>query len=246
MQAMKSALLGAVLLLLALAAGGAVTPPCPAPQSPRNINPRAVPSPYNGRSTHSIVESVSPSQDEVRYWPRGAAGPIETLYRCSQHYHVPVEDVQGCAAETEVITPPGTPPARVPAPGQWIEVHTAYASDKPPVPCPDPESLDCCKGKTVLVLGFSATVAVGGGDQPILTPPSRRLAEWSGSSTGPDKEGPTACKEPAAAWSFRLGCNFKVGEAQLGKHFPGGPQAARAVQGGARVSRDLFLVTPKP
>lgn len=246
MKPIKSVLLSGVLLSMALAAGGAVTPPCPVPQAPRNVNPRAVPSPYNGRSDHSIVVSVSPTGDEVRYQARVPGAPIETLYRCGQHYHVPVEDVQGCAAETEVVTPPGAPPSFVPAPGQWIEVHTVYASDKPPVPCPDPESLNCCKGKTILALGFSATVAAGGGDQPILTPASRQLAEWSGSNTGPDKPGPTACKETGVAWSFRLGCAFKVGETQLRNRLPGGPQAARAVQGGARVSRDLFLVTPKP
>jgi hypothetical protein len=242
MRLMRSVVLGAVLLLPALATRGAVTPPCPVPQSPRNINPSTAP--YHGPSDHSVVVSMTPSQDEVRYKSREAGAVIETLYRCSQHYHVPAEDVQGCAGESEVITPPGTPPARVPGPGQWVGVHTAYASNRPPVPCPNPESLDCCTG-TVLVLGFNARVTAGGANGPILTPAGNRRAEWSGSNTGSDKDpgGPTSCKETRAAWSFRLSCDFTLSQAQLGTRLPGGPQAARPLQGGPRISRDLLLVT---
>jgi hypothetical protein len=97
MRLMKSAMLGVVLLLPALATRGAVTAPaCPVPQSPRDLDPRTA---ISGHYSHSYVVSVTPSQDEVRYRPRGPEAPprgetgIETLYRCGQHYHVPVENV---------------------------------------------------------------------------------------------------------------------------------------------------------
>lgn len=247
MRLVKSVFPGVVLLLLGLSVGGAAPLPLPCPnyQSPRNVNPNAKPWPYNGRSDRSIVVSISPSQDQLQYRPRETAAE-ETLYRCGQHYHVPVEDVQGCTGEAEVITPPVSPPGKEPAPGQWIEVHTAYSSNRPPSDCADPESLDCCTGKTVLVLGFSAKVAEKGDNLPILTPESKRLAEWSGSSTGLKypKESPTDCKGPAV-WSYRLGCTFKVNQTQLAQRLKGGPQAARPLQGADRVSHDLYLVKPR-
>jgi hypothetical protein len=237
MSSTKSVVMGTVLSLVALAAGGAVTPPCKVPQSPRNV------ASYDGASDQSIVLSISESQKTLTYRPRGSTAEPETLYLCGQHYHVPVEDVQGCAGEAVVTTPPATAAPWVPAPGQWIEVHTVYSSAPPKPPC-NPESLACCTGKTNLVLGFSAKV-VSGGSTPILTPPARKFAEWSGSNTGPDNLRPTDCKETAVEWSFRLGCTFTVGQNQL-KYLPGGPQGARALQGGiSRVKPDLFLVTPK-
>ncbi len=241
MNPMKSALLGGVLLLASVAAGGAAVQQtaCPVPQSPRNMQ-----GPYDGASTQSIVTGISPTQDELHYRARQPGAPDLTLYRCGQHYHVPVEDVQGCRGEADVTSLPASAAPWVPSPDQWIEVHTAYSSVKPPVPCPDPESLNCCDG-TVLVLGFSAKVsAMPGGSQPILTPPAHQYVEWSGSNTGTDKVRPTDCKPTAAAWSFRLGCNFTVGTNQLGANLPGGPQGARPLQAGARVSNDLTLVTP--
>ena len=238
MSSTKSVAMGTVLSLVALAAGGAVTPSCKVPQSPRNV------ASSNGTSDQSIVLSISESQEELTYRPRGSTAKPETLYRCGQHYHVPVEDVQGCAGEAVVTTPPATEKPWVPGPGQWIEVHTVYSSAPPQPPC-NPESLGCCTGKTNLVLGFSAEVVAAGGSTPILTPPANQFAEWSGSNTGPDKLRPTDCKETAVEWSFRLGCTFRVGQDQLGKHLPGGPQGARALQGGSRVKPDLLLVMPK-
>jgi hypothetical protein len=228
--------LGALLVLGALATRGAAAPPCAVPQSPRDVNPNAKPSPYNGTSTSSVVVSVSPTEDSLQFRPRNG-GAVQTLVRCGQHYHVPVETVQGCAGEIEVITPPG----KTPGPGQWIEVHTVYAP-RVTKPCENPEGLGCCEGQPVLVRGFSAKVVHGVGNGPILTPAGRPLAEWSGSNTGPDAK-PGDCKPVAAAWSFRLTCNAPgITEAQLDQSFPRGAQGARAVQGGPRVSKDLILV----
>jgi hypothetical protein len=138
------------------------------------------------------------------------------------------------------------PPGRLPGPGQWVEVHTVYATETL-TPCLKPESLKCCHGKTILVLGFHAKVTAGGADGPILTPWSHRVIEWSGSSTGPDPEGaPAACKATPAKWSFRMGCDFTVSQAQLEKHLSGGPQAARALQGRPRTSQDLVYVPANP
>jgi hypothetical protein len=236
MRVTGSVCLAACLMFAALATRGAVAPPCAVPQSPRNVNAKAYPSPYNGTSRDSMVVSVSPSQDSVQFRPRPGA-PVQKLVRCGQHYHAPVETVQGCAGETEVITPPG----KTSGPGQWIEVHTVYAPNATPH-CENPESLDCCLGQPVLVRGFSAKVVAGAADGPILTPGGRPLAEWSGSNTGPDKD-PGDCKPVAAAWSFRLACNAPgITQAQLNKQLPRGAQGARPLQAGPRVSKDLTLV----
>ena len=52
---------------------------------------------------------------------------------------------------------------------------------------------------------------------------------------------PGECKPPAQ-WSFRLGCDFRVSEAQLQplKH----PDPARGLQPCNRLSRDLTRVMP--
>jgi hypothetical protein len=93
-----------------------------------------------------------------------------------------------------------------------VELHTVYASQVRQDGC-DPETLECCQAGPFLVRAFAARVAAHGPDTPILPPPGLPLAEWSGSTTGADKE-PEQCK-PAAQWSFRLGCDFTLSEAQL-------------------------------
>ena len=250
MRTVRSVWLGACLLLVALGTRGAAAPPpavgtpvsapgCGVPQSPRNVNPVAMPSPYLCTVNGSLV-SVSQSQDyvDLRARPGTCA---QRLVRCGQHYHAPVENVQGCPGET-VLNPLS---GKTPRPGQWIEVHTVYAPEAKTHGC-DPEGLDCCVGHPVLVLGFSAKVVAGTIDRPILTPTTGPLAEWSGSNTGPDTT-VGDCKPVAAFWSFRLTQPRCVGtpgitQAQLTRHLPGGAQGARDLQAGQRISRDLVRV----
>jgi hypothetical protein len=241
--------LGACLLLVALGMRGAAAPPpavgppvsappCEVPQSPRNLNPATNPSPYLCTVNDSLV-SVSPAQDHVDLRARPGTC-AQRLLRCGQHYHAPVENVQGCAGETVLMPLSG----KTPRPGQWIEVHTVYAPEARTSGC-DPEKLDCCVGHPVLVLGFSAKVVTGTFDRPILTPTTGQLAEWSGSNTGPDAT-VGACKPIAASWSFRFtqpGCVAPgITQAQLTRYLPGGAQGARDLQAGQRISKDLVLV----
>jgi hypothetical protein len=226
--------LSAVLLAALLAAPGhAAGNACPNFQSPRNLDRHSQPPPVYQTSTTSIVRRVI-APDSIEYVPR-AGGRPEILHRCSQHYHYPIEDPQGCPGE---LPPSGAPGTR-PDPGQWVEFHTAYARRVAEV-CLDPETLDCCLEPPVVVRAFSAKVTATGSDGPIVQPPGRPLFEWSGSSTSPDKT-PDECKGPAQ-WSFRLSCGFTVSEAQL-KTFRH-TDKARGLQTGARLSHDLTLVVP--
>lgn len=250
MRTVRSVWLGACLLLVAMGMRGAAAPPpaatppvseppCEVPQTPRNVDPMATPSPYVCTVNGSLV-SVSRSQDEVSLYARPEACAVK-LVRCGQHYHAPVENVQGCPGETVLMPHAG----KEPGVGQWIEVHTVYAPEvKAPGTC-DPESLNCCVGHPVVVLGFSAKVAAGNQDGPILTPTVGKLAEFSGSNTGRDTT-VGACKPIAAYWSFRLTqprCAAPgITQAQLDKHFPKGYQEARALQAGPRISKGMVLV----
>ncbi len=251
MRTVRSVWLGACLLLVALGMRGAAapppaaatpvsSPPCNVPQSPRNVDPVATPSLYLCTVNGSLVSVIGPSQDFVDLRARPGACAMR-LVRCGQHYHAPVENVQGCPGETVLMPLSG----KTPRLGQWIEVHTVYAPEvKPPGTC-DPESLNCCVGHPVLVLGFSAKVVAGTLDRPILTPTTGQLAEWSGSNTGPDAARGD-CKPVAAYWSFRLTqprCAAPgITQAQLTRHLPGGAQGARDLQAGPRISKDLVLV----
>lgn len=236
----------AALLLLAAASPAPAAedaPACSNPQSPRDVV-----APFDAQSPMSIVEVVDP--DQVIYTPR-AGGEAQRLHRCGQHYHFPIENHQRCAGE---IAPAaehgghGGEHAKDPKPDDVVEVHTVFAARVDPNHCPaaggageccDPESLKCCLEGPFVVRAFNATVTAGGGAGPIETPPGRPLAEWSGSTTSPDEK-PGQCK-PAAQWSFRLGCEFTLSERQLSRFHP---HEARGLQGGARVSKDLTLVTP--
>src|SRR5262249_10298282 len=85
-------------LLLALAAPGAAQQPsCPNPQSPRALNRATVPPLYDQTSRQSIVEWLPPAQT-VQYRARPGCAP-QTLRFCGQHYHWPVENIQGCPGE---------------------------------------------------------------------------------------------------------------------------------------------------
>jgi hypothetical protein len=234
----KTICFGAVLVLTALAARGApaakncvppsaqCAPACPVPQSPRNINPAL--GVYNGTSTVSRVVVAPDERSLVYSYTEGGRPVVKTLYRCSRHYHCPIEDPQGCSGDDR----PPVACTESPRAGQWIEVHAAYAARvTPEADCRDPQGLTCCLEGPVVVRGFSALVGNGA-----VT--SGRLAEWSGSDTDPSE----ACRETAAFWSFQLGCGFKVGLAQLDGLKA---KAPRRVQGGLRVSNDLTLVTPR-
>lgn len=216
-----------LLLVLTVPGTAQESATCSIPQSPRNIDPKAHPDPYNGRSRTSIVSKATLAS--VVYTPR-AGGVPQTLRLCGQHYHSPIENPQGCAAKAAKPSSAGL------APGDWVEIHTVYAARLAPGPC-DPETLDCCAAGPFLVRAFEARVSANGGDGPIVPPSGRPLAEWSGSTTGLSKPG--ECK-PAAQWSFRLGCGFTVSKAQLAHFAHADP--ARPVQD--LLSHDLTLVVP--
>lgn len=229
----KIACLVAVLLCTALLTSGCASGhTCPNFQSPRNLNRSTQPPPVYGTSPYSFVVGVGP--DTIEYRPQG--GSSQTLHRCSQHYHYPIEDPQGCPGE---LPPRGRPGTQPPA-GEWVEVHTAYAARVAEV-CLDPESTKCCLEQPVVVRAFNAKVIAGPGG-PIVEPgPTERpLFEWSGSTTGPDYVA-NECKGPAL-WSFRLSCDITVSVEQLSafRH----PEDARRPQTGDRLSRDLTLVQP--
>jgi hypothetical protein len=223
----------AVLLLAAVAAvaarGDTAGAYCANAQSPRDLDRAATPSPYQLAAGASFIKPAGTRL--AVYLPRPGGAP-QTLHRCGQHYHLPIENPQGC--ENEAPAAAEAPPP----PGTRIEIHTVYAANPVPPPGCDPETLACCTEGPFLVRAFSATVKAGGGDGPIEPPDGLPLAEWSGSTTGAEAE-PGECK-PAAQWSFRLGCGFTVSEAQV-KRFRH-PDPARPLQSGDRVSRDLTLV----
>lgn len=216
---------------------------CPVPQSPRNVNPQPWPGVYNGtppdRKESFVTDVVGAAT--IKY--KG-----QTLKRCDQHYHVPVENTQGCHGEKTGTLPP---PGQVPPPDQWIEIHTVYAPEIDPDPkCADglDHDLKCCKGEPVVVRGFSARVTLNGTPVPAATPiipaDGRLLAEWTGSNTGPDKPEERGCKPIKAEWSFLLNCEIKVSQSQL-RVFPKA-HGARPVQTGDKLSQNLTLVSGPP
>lgn len=231
-----------LLFVAAVAMQGNSQTTCPVPQSPRDINPKPFPGVYNGTPPSrpdSVVTDIVGAAT-IKY--QG-----QTLHRCDQHYHVPVENTQGCQGE-KTGTPP--PKGEVPPEGQWIEVHTVYAAEVNPKPeCADglDHALECCAKPPIVVRGFSAKVAPDGGNvppgTPIIPPLGRPLAEWSGSNTGPDKV-PNECKPIAAQWSSLLNCGIEVTQSQL-RVYPYA-HGAREVQSGDRVSKDLTLVGRPP
>ncbi len=181
------------------------------------------------------------TENTIVFTPKDGA-PV-TLTRCSQHYHCWIENLQpNCSGQraTERGGPPGecpVDPAKLPA-GSWVEIHTAY-SKTPTTPCNKPESLDCCVGDPVVVMGYHARVQAD--TKPAPTPVDWGLpaAEWSGSNTGPDNGG---CKTTRAWWRFSLGCESQITRGQL-KEFTH-PDRARGLQPPARLSHDLTRVDP--
>ena len=220
---------------------------CSIPQSPRNI--QAYPFPgglYDGKRPDSFVTDVDGAKT-IKY--KG-----QTLLRCDQHYHVPVENTQGCPNERS-----GTPPHDgPPPPDQWVEIHTVYSPQIKDAPeCKDPvdQNLSCCLGEPKVVRGFSAKVentpglksgsGQKPGEGPINPANGRPLAEWTGSNTGGPVDCPGPCKDVQAEWSSLLTCEITVTQHQLEQL--GHAHAARCPQLPPRLSDDLFLVgTPPP
>jgi hypothetical protein len=224
----KTALRSAALALALPLCAAAQQPACPNPQSPRNLDPR-VHGIYDQTTTRSIVTWTSPAQS-IQYFARpGCIG--QALLRCSEHYHYPVENTQGCSGELAKSLKPEVDP------GDRVEIHLAF-SPRVGTGC-DRRTLNCCEGEPKVVLAYSATVRAGGNPTtPIAPPQGGQLAEWSGSATDPDNP-PGECKAPAQ-WSFHLGCGFPITQAQL--NLLGSPKPARDPQPCNRLSRDLTKV----
>lgn len=236
-KSITSCAVSLAVLVVAAPASFAENPVCDHGQSPRDVDPNAEPSLYALTAHVSFVGHAH--ADSLTYLPR-AGGPPLTLVRCGQHYHFPIENHQGCDGEWAASEAAMESDGAVPPPGSWVEVHTVYAAKRrPPDEC-DSETLSCCKEGPFLVRAFNARVTAEGGGGAIIPPSGRPLAEWSGSTTGPDTE-PNQCKPPAM-WSFRLGCHFTVSAAQLARFKHADP--ARPLQTGDRLSRDLTLVEP--
>lgn len=209
-------------------------------QSPRNVlyQPPIGTAPaagldYNFKSTKPVV-TFGADPTMVNYQGR-------VLHICDQHYHVPVENIQGCAKETQGVPPPHGQPAPV---GQWIEVHTVYAAEVDHSgDCAEglDHNLICCKKPPFVVRGYSAEVTAPSGSLKVLIPQPNTglLVEWSGSNTGRDDD--TGCKPLPAQWSFRLGCEFRVPQNELDPHLYEAHEA-RPVQPPTRVSPDMTLV----
>lgn len=215
-------------------------------QSPRDVKYKplvegAPPAPgldYNFWSTAPVVVTSQETPATIRY--QG-----QTLHVCDQHYHVPVENIQGCLHERD-----GEPPSagKAPRAGQWIEVHTVYAlevDDSNPNCAKKPDNdLACCKKPPFVVRGFSAEVVAepsgSSSSVPLIITPenTRPLVEWSGSNTGPDDS--IGCKPLPVQWSFNLGCQFKVPQSELAMFDKA--HEARPVQPPNRVSPDMALV----
>jgi hypothetical protein len=177
---------------------------------------------YNFFSASPLVQRTS--EEQIKYQGH-------TLYRCDKHFHIPVENIQGCAEEKVDKRAPDNP---LPV-GQWLEIHTVYAAVVSRTgQCESglDHDLACCTAPPFVVLGYSAKIASADAHPP------HDLVEWSGSRTGKDDS--TGCRELPAQWNFQLGCDATVTRLSLqpiGKaHF------AREKQSPNRVSVDLTLL----
>ncbi len=230
---------------VALAAGGfsLLAPPpsaaqevcaacCYRPQSPRSLTAAD----WNWTARTPTVTRIN--ADSIAYEPR--PGVRKVLHICSQHYHCRIENVQGCPGESAApAAAPSDCPA-VPPKDSWVEIHTVY-HDGPALLNPTPQGIERCGPAPLVVVGYQAKVTTAAVRPPIpqfFGPPS---AEWTGSATtvDPPPPAPPSC-EPAAFWSFALGCDFKVSQEQL-KPFTE-PKGARVLQPANRLSHDLTHV----
>jgi hypothetical protein len=191
-----------------------------------NQSPRVL-----GTATHSNESIVWQGPvGTVRYRARGSTTTWE-LSRCSQHYHPQLENRQ-----PQCTMPPGS-----------VEIHTVYSFR----PRCIREDTSCCTQEPgtqqpVVVLAYQARVG-GEARLPVSVFWGPPWAQWSGSTTGPDKPGepcfgqqPDGACKPHAQWSFVMRCDLQVSQGQLDifKH----PEPARPIQPPSRLSGDLTLV----
>ncbi|HEY6305410.1 MAG TPA: hypothetical protein VI488_03000 [Candidatus Angelobacter sp.] len=229
-------LLCASSLILAATALAQPAPPAPSPcvnQSPRKLHfdpvrldPPAQGEDYNFVSKTPLVTVAS--ADKIMYQAR-------ELELCDRHYHVPVENIQGCPNEKVDKRQGGSGPPPV---GQWVEVHNVYAAEvnrSGECASGHDHELQCCAKPPFVVVGYSAQIA----DKD--TPPGfTDFAEWAGSAT---KEDPvTGCNTTPGQWHFGLGCQTQLTPLSLERNVGGKPHVARTLQGPNRVSSDLTFV----
>jgi hypothetical protein len=210
-----------------MAQKAAVSTPC-VNQSPRQVkfDPNRLDAPEQGKDYNFVsnIPLVDTSGNTIVYQRK-------TLVLCDRHYHIPVENIQGCPNET-AGTPTNPPPI-----GQWVEVHTVYAleaSTTGECAVGHDHELKCCLKPPFVVVGYSALIA----DHDAF--PAGDHAEWAGSAT---KEDPaTGCNSTPAEWHFALGCQNRLTQTALQRLVGGKPHKARDVQGPDQVSSDLTLV----
>jgi hypothetical protein len=227
--------LSLIVLLITLAtaalAQSAPPPPC-VNQSPRNLHfdsaqlgPPEQGEAYNFVSKDPLVDTTS--ADKIVY-------QRHELELCDRHYHVPVENIQGCPDEKVDKRPGGSGP---PVKGQWVEIHTVYSSvvDRTgECASGHDHGLKCCAKPPFVVLGYVAQIA----DNDVH--PNSNHAEWSGSATKEDEV--TRCNATPATWHFLLGCEQRLTLQTLQQSVGGKPHEARVVQGPKLVSSDLTFV----
>jgi hypothetical protein len=179
----------------------------------------------------------------------------QPLHRCSQHYHCSIENHQVCDPKSAVATHPPAECSPLHA-GDWVEIHTVFAPVVGTGCKGNYEITDCCEGDPKVVLAYHARVTSDTLPGPVPVYWGRPVpgpvpafwgtteAEWSGSTTGPDKASERDKCKPAALWSFALGCDFTVslGQLALFKH----PEPARGLQPENRLSKDLRRVKRLP
>ena len=235
-------LAAAVLGPAAPAISQASQPQSPGPcvnQSPRQIvfdqsrqTPPEQGMDYNFTSTVPLMAMV-PNVPEILYQQH-------TLKLCDQHYHYPVENIQGCSnakKEARPVEASAKDPVPPPPLGQWIELHTVFAAEVSTTgECSSghDHDLQCCLKPPFVVLASQAKVAHENFDPPN----PKDSAEWSGSRTGKDDS--TGCRELPAFWHFDLTCAATITQRSLDSIGP--PHFARAVQSPNRVSVDLTFV----
>jgi hypothetical protein len=208
-------------------------------QSPRQIvfnqsrqTPPAQGMDYNFTNTVPLVTRVS-NLPQIMYQEH-------LLKLCDQHYHSPVENVQGCSnktkdtplAEMKEKNPVSSPPL-----GGWVEIHTVFAravSTSGECASGHDHDLACCLVPPFVVVATQAKVA----NEDFDPPNPKDSAEWSGSRTGRDDE--TGCRDLPAFWHFDLTCAATITQRSLDSI--GHPHFARDPQPPNRVSTDLTFV----
>jgi hypothetical protein len=187
---------------------------------------------FNFVSGTPVVNADSLTPVKVHYQGRN-------LELCDRHYHVPVENIQHCAADERVDQRPDhTGPPR---PGQWIEVHNVYAlevSHEGVCETGHDHGLVCCAKPPFVVVGYSARI-----DTTATVPPTAtNFAEWAGSATSEDPA--TLCNSTPAEWHFGLTCSTRYTQQSLQDNVGGAPHKARVEQPPNRISSDLTFVGP--